>query len=185
MHFLEYYYQIVIKYDFINKFFYKSNENIPKLKKIILNFECKNFKIKLFAATLLFLELVTTKSSVITNAKNLNLFIKIQKGQPTGCKIILTKYKMYQLLLKIVIEVIPKFKNFLRLKINKKNSNSFSFRLSNNFIVFYEPKEHFSLINNISNLHITLVANTKTQYELFYLLKSFKLPIIVMRRISG
>lgn len=177
MNFLEYYYQTIIKYDLINKFLYKSTKEIPKLKKIILHFECRNLKIKEFAATLLTLELTTLKPATITNAKKPNLFIKIQKGQPIGCKIILTKTFMYLFLDKFFMYIIPKLKNFLKFKRTKIDINSFSFKLYNNSIVFAFLQENFNLLTKISDLQITLVTNTKTQNELFFLLKSLKLPI--------
>jgi ribosomal protein L5 len=52
MHYLEIYYKTVIKYDLINKFNYKNIKELPKLKKIVLNFKTKNFKAKTFATTL-------------------------------------------------------------------------------------------------------------------------------------
>ena len=88
MHFFEYYYFNIIKYDLINKFSYKNIDELPKIKKIILNFKNKNIKIKNFAASLLALKLMTSKRGVITKTKKPNLFLKIQKGKPTGYKII-------------------------------------------------------------------------------------------------
>ena len=43
---LENYYRKIIKYDFINKFYYVNVNEIPCIKKIILNFGCKNIEIK-------------------------------------------------------------------------------------------------------------------------------------------
>lgn len=177
MHFLEYYYETIIKHDLMNKFLYKSTKDIPELKKIILYFECKNFKIKDFVATLLALEILSTRSAIIANAKTTNLFIKIQKGQPIGCKVVLTKTAMYSFLMMFCIEIIPKIKNFLQFKRIKHDINSFSFKLHNNDIVFSNLQEHFDLLTKISDLQITLVTNTKTQNELFFLLKSLKLPL--------
>ena len=87
MHFLEYYYKTVIKYDFINTFFYHNLNEIPKLKKIILNFECKNLTIKSFVTILLTLELISSKKASITKAKIPNLFLKIQKANQLVVKL--------------------------------------------------------------------------------------------------
>lgn len=97
MHFLEHYYKTVVKYDLITKFKYKTSKEIPQLKKIILNFNCRNLELKLFAATILSLKLITLKRNIkITNSKFPNLLLKIQRGQPVGCKIILNRFYMYQ-----------------------------------------------------------------------------------------
>lgn len=178
MHFLEYYYKTIVKYDLINKFTYETSKEIPRLKKIILNFNCKNFGLKSFAATILSLKLITFKRNIkITNSKFPNLLLKIQQGQPVGCKIILTKFHMYQFVSSILLEIISKIPVLLTLNMSKKTPNYCSFRLLNNDLTFDNLKEHFNLINNISDLHITVITNSKTQNELFFLLKSFKIPV--------
>ena len=77
MHFLEYHYKKVVRYDLINKFQYTNIDELPQIKKIIINFGCKDFKIKNFAATLLALELITTQRGIVTKTKTPNIFIKI------------------------------------------------------------------------------------------------------------
>ena len=57
MNILEYYYEKVIKYDLLNKFFYIQSKDLPKLTKIVLNFGCKSFEIKKLASSLLALKL--------------------------------------------------------------------------------------------------------------------------------
>jgi ribosomal protein L5 len=44
MYFLKNYYQSVIQYDLVNKFQYENLQNLPKLQKIVLNFQHKDFK---------------------------------------------------------------------------------------------------------------------------------------------
>lgn len=99
MDFYTNYYKQIIKQDLINKFKCKNNKTIPKFVKITLNFGCKNFTIQKFATTMLALELLTFKKSSITHAKTPNVLLKIQKGQPAGCKVILKKKKCFLLLL--------------------------------------------------------------------------------------
>jgi large subunit ribosomal protein L5 len=177
MHFLEHYYKNVVKYDLINKFIYKNISELPELKKIILNFGSKNTKIKNFAASLLALELITTKKGVITKTKKPNLFLKIQKGKPAGCKVVLNKTSMYNFLNKILIEIIPNVKDFIKFKSEYKNYNNFSLNLSNKELTFFELKEHYHLSKTLHYLNITIVTNSKTQKELFFLLKSLNLPL--------
>ena len=178
MHFLEYHYTKVIQYDLINKFQYTNINELPQIKKIIINFGLKDFKIKNFAATLLALELITTQQGVVTRTKTPNIFIKIQKGQPTGCKIILKKTIMYNFLSKLLIEIFPNLKKLLQFKINKKTSKNFSFILPKSLLIFNELKEHYNLYNLLSNLDVTIITTTRTHKELFFLLKSFQLPFI-------
>lgn len=177
MHFLEYYYKNVIKYDLINKFSYKNINELPKIKKIILNFGNKNTKIKTFTTALLALKLVTKKLGIITKTKKPNLFLKIQKGKPAGCKVILKKHLMYSFLNKILMEITPNIKNFLIFKTKYKNITNFSFDLDNKKLKFVELTEHYHLSKTLSNLNITIVTNSKTSKELFFLLRSFNFPI--------
>jgi len=178
MHFLEHYYKTIVKYDLINKFTYETSKEIPQLKKIVLNFNCKTLELKSFAATILSLKLITLKRNAnITNSKFPNLLLKIQQGQPVGCKIVLTRSYMYQFVCSILLEIISKISIVLILNISKKNINYCSFKLSNNHLIFDNLKEHFNVVNHISDLHVTVTTDSKTQDELFFLLKSFKIPV--------
>lgn len=175
---LENYYKQVIKYDLINKFFYNQLKDIPELKKIILNFGCKSFEIKNIAASLLSLELITTRKGIITKSKRANILLKIRKGYPVGCIVILTKGEMYQFFFKLLTEVFPNLKDFKGIKASKNLKNkSFSLTLLD-LINFKELEKQFYLFTNLPPLNIILVTNTKTRKELMYLLNSFKIPFV-------
>jgi large subunit ribosomal protein L5 len=179
MNILEHYYEKIIKYDLINKFSYTNLRELPKLKKIVVNFGCKSFDIKHLASALLALELITTKRGSLTKSKRANILLKIRKGHPVGCALILKKSDMYQFFFKLLSEVFPNSKDFKGIHSNYKKSDktSFSFTLKE-LIAFEELGSHFYLFNKLPSLNITLITNTKTQKELFYLLNSFKLPLI-------
>lgn len=175
MQFLQYYNEKIIKYDFINKFKYKNTTEIPKLQKIILNFGCKNFTMQKFAITFLALEIITTKKGSITTAQKPNILLKIQKGQPAGCKVTLKKKSMYNFLSKLLLDILPKLKNFIGLKIVIK-THSFFFQLSNNEIQLKEFEEQYPLFSNLPKLDINFLTNSKNQEELLFLIKSLKFP---------
>lgn len=179
MNILEYYYKKVIKYDLINKFYYNNLKELPKLKKIILNFGCRTSEIKVLAASIQALNLISQKhNSSITYSKHTNIFLKIRKGQPIGCKIILEKKHMYHFFLKLLIEIFPVLKDFKGINVNKNNNiKSLSFTIKE-LITFKELETHFYLFNNVPPLNITLVTNTKNKKELIFLLNSFKIPLI-------
>jgi len=178
MNLLENYYKKVIRYDLINKFFYYDLNDIPELKKIILNFGCKNFALKTIASSLLALELITTKQGTITKAKRANILLKVRKGHPVGCLVVLKKIKMYNFFLKLLTEVFPNLKDFKGINISKKlKGNSFSLTLTD-LINFKELEKQFYLFTNLPPLNIILVTNTKTRKELLYLLNSFKMPFL-------
>lgn len=179
MNILENYYKKVIQYDLINKFSYTNLNDIPQLKKIILNFGCKNFEIKNILSALLSLELITMKSGSLTKSKRSNVLLKIRKGYPVGCTVVLRKHKMYWFFFKLLSEVFPNLKSFKSLSVSKKlGKTSFSFTLKD-LIHFKELENQFYLFINLPPLNIILVTNTKTKQELLYLLTSFKLPLIL------
>jgi large subunit ribosomal protein L5 len=95
MFFFETYVHKIISYDLINTFFYRNLIEIPKLKKITLNFGYQKSNFKHLVSSLLALEFITSKKGKITTSKHLNVFLKIKKGNPVGCKIILKKSTMY------------------------------------------------------------------------------------------
>jgi|SRR5210317_103792 len=179
MNILENYYQKVIRYDLINKFNYANLKDLPKLKKIILNFGCKSFELKTIASALLSLELITTKRGSLTTAKRSNILLKIRKGHPVGCVVVLKKTQMYDFFLKLLVEVFPKLKVFNGINTKKKvEKTSFSFTLKD-LISFKELEKQFYLFINLPPLNITFITNSQSKRELFYLLESFKLPILV------
>lgn len=110
MFFFERYFHTVIKYDLINTFFYQSSTEIPKLEKIILNFGYKNPNFRYIISSLLALEFISFEKGNITRSNDLNVFLKIKKGNPVGCKITLKKKTMYFFYLKLIIFILSKTK---------------------------------------------------------------------------
>ena len=177
MNFLKIYNKKIIKYDLINKFVYKNCKTLPKLTSIILNFGCKNFNIKKFATTLLALEVLTLKKSTLsTQRKNINISLKIQKGQPAGCVITLRKKEIKIFLTKLHSEVLPKIKNFLGLKFQTKTS-TFYFQLFNNELNVAEFEYHYPLFSNLPNLNVHVFTTAKNRRELLFLATSLKFPL--------
>lgn len=171
------YYKKIIKYDLLNKFNYKNVNQIPKIKKIILNFDCKSFDIKKLAITILTLELISMKKGTVTKSKGVSINLKIRKGHPVGCKVILTKKKMEFFLLKLLNKIFPELKNFKGLIHKNNNTNSLSFSIKD-LINFNELNSNFYLFTNLPTLNITIVCDTYTTKELNYFVNSLKIPLI-------
>lgn len=172
------FYNKTIKYDIINKFNYKKINNLPKIKKIILNFGCKTAEIKQLTSSLLALELISNQKGILTKTKLANLFLKIKKGNPTGCKVTLRKKKMFNFITKININIFPRLKNFNGFSFNSRTKkNTFSYDINETFS-FYELEKQYYLFNNLSKLNVTIVTDCNTKKELTFLLKSFQLPIV-------
>ena len=178
MHFLTKFYNKNLKYELINKFIYNKSSKIPELKKIILNFGCKTADLKQLSSSLLAIEFITNNKGVMTKTKKSNILFKIRKGNPTGCKIVLSKFNAYNFISKLIVEIFPRLKNFSGFNSYKKiKKNAVSYDLHETF-TFKELENHYYLFNNLSRLNITIVTNTKNQEEMLFLLKSLQLPII-------
>ena len=175
MQFIENFYIKTVLYDLINKFNYKTSKKIPKIKKMVLNFSCKNNDIKYLSTSLLALELITNQKGKMTNTKKSNVLLKIRKGNPVGCKVTLRKKRLITFFSKLIVEIFPKLKNFDGFIINKKN-NSYSYKLRDPF-AFPELEEHYYLFNTLAALNITIVTNTETKEELKFILNSLKFPL--------
>ena len=177
MHYLTKFYNKNLKYELINKFTYNKTNTIPQLKKIILNFGCKTADLKQLSSSLLALEFITNKRGFMTKTKKSNILFKIRKGNPTGCKVVLSKFSAYNFMSKLITEIFPKLKNFSEYYSYKKmKKNAFSYNLHETF-TFKELENHYYLFNNLSKLNITIVTNTKNKEEMIFLLKSLQLPI--------
>jgi large subunit ribosomal protein L5 len=175
MNFLLNFYLKTYKYDLINRFPYNHTKNLPKLKKIVLNFECKTTELKRLTSALLAVELITNQRGVLTTAKQSDIVLKIRKGNPTGCKITLQKNNMFHFLTKLIVEITPKLKNFNGFKVNRKlKKNMFSYELRDTF-VFPELENNYYLFNNLPKLGMTIVTTSKKKEELLYMLRLIKL----------
>ena len=175
MNLFQIYYKQIIKQDLTNKFIFSNNKKIPKLKKITLNFGCKNMTIQKFTTTMLALEIISLKKGAITTTKKPNVILKIQKGQPTGCKVNLKGHQIYLFLTKLYLEIIPKLKNFRGFKIEKQVFNFF-FQIPTNEIVLKEFEEQYPLFSNLPSLDVNILTTTSNPKELIFLAKAMKLP---------
>lgn len=175
MNLIQSYYKRVIKQDLTNKFIFINNKKIPKLKEITLNFGCKNMTIQKFATTMLALEIISLKKGTITVTKKPNVILKIQKGQPAGCKVKLKNNQLYLFLTKLHLEIIPKLKNFRGFQIEKQIFNFF-FQIPGNEIILKEFEDHYPLFSNLPTLDINIFTTTKNAKELMFLAKAIKLP---------
>lgn len=177
MNILNNYNEEIVKYDLINKFNYNKINDIPYFKKIILDFNCKNFEIKKISPAILALELIANKKGVLTKAKKANVLLKIRKGNPVGCSVVIRKSHMFNFFYKIVNDILPILKNFKGIYLKKKNSNnSLTFNLKE-LIHFSNLEINFYFFENLPSLNVTIVTNTKNLKEFNYLLRSFKIPI--------
>lgn len=175
MSFFEAYNRKIIKYDLVNTFIYRNLMQMPKLEKIILNFGYPKSKLKNLISGLLALEFLSSKKGEITKSKHLNIFLKIKKGNPVGCKIVLKKSIMNLFYLKLMTSIFPKIKRpqTQSFRADFKWAKSVSFQLKNP-LLFAELENQFQFFKDTPKLGITLTTSARSMEELSFLLKSIK-----------
>nr|YP_009186113.1 ribosomal protein L5 [Skeletonema marinoi]ALO71441.1 ribosomal protein L5 [Skeletonema marinoi] len=175
MFFLDAYFYNIVKYDLVNTFFYQNIEQIPKFEKIILNFGYQKSSFKHLISGLLALEFVSSRKSKLTKSKYLNVFLKIKKGSPVGCKIVLKKTCDVFFYLKLITSIFPKIKysQSAHTKQSLKSIKSISIQLKTP-LIFTELENQYQFFKDIPKLDITLVTTSKSQNELFFIFKSIK-----------
>ncbi len=177
MHFLENFYSKTLKYNLTNKFIYNRTYKLPRLKKIILNFGLKTTDLKQLSSNLLILELIVNQKGILTKTKKPNILLKLQKGNPVGCKITLRKDNLYNFFGRIIVEILPKSKNLKNFNLTQKlKKNAFSYEVYNIFN-FSELENYYYFLSNLFKLDISIITTTKSKKELIFLLKSFQFPL--------
>lgn len=171
MRLFEKYYKNVIKYDLIQKFKYKSINDVPKIKSIIFNIGCKTSDFKKLTTSFLSLQLLTKKKGRILISKKPNILLKIRKGDPIGCEIVLRKTSMFKIL-SYTIHILLNFKHFFFKKVKQTKSVTFCFE---NPLFFNILEQNFGFFNNLDKINITINTNSSNNKELLFLLNSLKI----------
>ena len=177
-------YLTVIQKDLLLKFYYKIPiKRLPGINKVILsfNFKTSSFSLKTLMLMVIALEILTNKKSTFIISKEFNLVLKIKKGQPIGCKIILKK-KHAVFFLKTLVS---NDNNSLlyNSKINQKNGTSYinSLAFSNLNLFKFNQKlleDNYHIFRILPKLNILLISRDSVHpYELLFLLHSYKFKI--------
>ena len=171
-----YYYKTIITQDLINKFNYKTYNHIPYIKKMTLNIGWKQPETRNLLASLLAIELITSQKAVPTRIKNLDLSLKIKKGLPTGCKVTLRSYRIYEFTFRLTSEILPRLNQINDFNYKKlSNLKSLTFSLTE-LLNFTELETNYFYFKNIAKLDVTITLKANQFNEVYFLLKSLKFP---------
>ena len=177
MVFLKEYYSNILQYEFINKFSYSNINKLPKFKSIFLTFDLKKHDLKTLIDNLIALELLSSVNGFLIPSKVSKISLKIRKGTPVGCKVILRKKKLFRFLYKLLNTVVISGLNNNTISIQKKKGFKFSFKISN-VLLFSELEENYSFFKKISGLNIVFITNSSSKKEILYLLNSYKIRFL-------
>ena len=175
MHFLDSYNKNVVKYDLINKFNFVNSNKIPCIECINLKFSFKKYEFKSLISALIALELITGQKSTFITSKTFNVSLKIQKGDPVGCKLVLRKKKMHNFL----YQLLNRFelnKKILK-NLGENNFSFYSFKIKN-VLSFNQLEKNYVFFKNLHNLHVGIVFSPNLNFKKFkFLLKSYKILV--------
>ena len=175
MHFLNYYNKNIVQYDLINKFKYKNIKVLPKLKSIIVQFCFKKYELKNLLTSLAALQFITNKKGVIIKSKTANISLKVRKGYPVGCKVILRHTDLNYFLEKLInnFTISNKILNLTKIK-----TNSFLFKITS-ILNFVELENNYRFFNKLNSaLNLCICTTTSDPKQLIFLLKSYKIKIL-------
>ncbi len=157
-------------------FNYKSNMEVPKLDKIVINIGVGDaaHNSKFLDGAMADLETITNQKPVTTKAKKAIAGFKIRAGQAIGCKVTLRGEKMYNFLDKLISITLPRVRDF-------RGISSKAFDGKGNYTLGIKEQLIFSEIEyddvvKARGMDIIFVTTAKTDEEAKALLTGFGLP---------
>lgn len=136
---------------------------IPKIKKITLNFTYKaviNDKKSIIPA-LVSLQLISGQKLKLTIAHKSIAGFKIRKNQLIGCKADLRNMFLYNFLEKLITIILPRIRNFNGIKIHYLDEKAHVSVGIPEILVFFELENYFEFFELLKGLDITIVTNVK------------------------
>jgi len=165
-----------IKAQLRQEFGYKSEMQVPKLEKIVINMgvgEATSDQKKLDAAVAE-LAVIAGQRPVKTVAKKAIAGFKIRAGLPIGCKVTLRKARMYEFLDRLVTIALPRVRDFRGIQGKGFDGRgNFAMGLKEQIIF---PEINYDRVDQVRGMDIQFVTSAETDAEAKALLKAFDLP---------
>ncbi len=162
---LKTYYEEQVVPRLIETFKYKNIMQVPKLKKIVLNFGLGEaiHNIKILDSAVEELKIIAGQRPVVTRAKKSIAAFKLRQGMPIGCMVTLRRRRMYDFYNKLVNITLPRVRDFRGLS-GKALDGHGNYTLGiKEHIIF--PEIDYDKIDKIKGLNITVVTTAQTDEE--------------------
>ena len=158
------------------QFGYKSQMEVPRISKIVLNMgvgEAIGDK-KILENAAADMTKISGQKPIVTKARKAIAAFKIREGYPIGCMVTLRENRMYEFLDRLVSIALPRVRDFRGV-----SGRSFDGRGNFNMgvkeqIIF--PEIEYDKIDVIRGMNITIATTAKTDAEAKALLAAFKFP---------
>ncbi len=173
---LQEHYRAVVVNDLTKKFGYKSNMEVPRIQKVVVNMgvgEAVGDK-KIMDNAISDLEKIVGQKPAIRLARKSIATFKIRKGYPVGCMVTLRGQRMFEFLDRLISVAIPRIRDFRGI-----SARSFDGRGNFNMgvkeqIIF--PEIDYDKIDALRGMNITITTTAKTDEEARALLAAFNFP---------
>ena len=173
---LQEHYRSVVVNDLTKKFGYKSNMEVPRIQKVVVNMgvgEAVGDK-KIMDNAISDLEKIVGQKPAIRLARKSIATFKIRKGYPVGCMVTLRGQRMFEFLDRLISVAIPRIRDFRGI-----SARSFDGRGNFNMgvkeqIIF--PEIDYDKIDALRGMNITITTTAKTDEEARALLAAFNFP---------
>jgi large subunit ribosomal protein L5 len=177
MSFFEYYYDNILKHEFLTKYFYKNVYQLPKIEKVVLSFTLSQTSLKGLLPLISALTILSSQKPSLTTSKRVYVHLRVKSGLPTGCKVDIRGKRKFFFLEKIIFSILPRLKEF---SMNfRKDIVSLSVL---NLFVFKEIEKDYEYFPNLPKLNIHLVMKVNNQREVFDFLAAFRFPLQKTRK---
>ncbi len=157
-------------------FNYKNINQVPRLKKIVLNIglgeATQNAKIIDYA--LEHLKMIAGQKPVVTRAKKSISNFKLKEGAPIGVAVILRRQMMYEFFDRLVNVALPRVRDFRGVP-GKGFDGRGNYTMGVKEQLIF-PEIHYDMVEKILGMNITIVTDAKSNEEGKSLLKLMGMP---------
>ncbi|HEV7371920.1 50S ribosomal protein L5 [Arenibaculum sp.] len=175
---LKKHYVDVVRPQLRTEFEYKSDMQVPRIEKIVINMGVGEGTSdgKKVTAAVSDLTAIAGQKPVVTRARKSIAQFKLREGMPVGCKVTLRQERMYEFLDRLINIALPRVRDFRGVSGNSFDGRgNYSMGLKEQ-IVF--PEIDYDKIDEIRGMDIIIVTSAKTDQEAKALLKGFSMPFV-------
>ena len=158
------------------KYNYKTNMEIPKLEKIVVNIGVGDATTnsKLLDAAVNDLTAITGQKPVITKAKKSIAGFHVREGQSIGCKVTLRGENMYNFMDKLISIGLPRVRDFRGISPRAFDGRG-NYTLGIKEQLIFSEIEYDNVVK-VRGMDIVFVTTAKTNEEAFDLLNELGMP---------
>ena len=174
---LEQEYDKIIRPNLMKEFGLKNINQVPKLKKIVLNMGLGEDVIKdkkKIESAIEDLKLISGQMPIVTKSKKAIANFKIKENMPIGCKVTIRKKRMYEFVDRLINIALPRAKDFRGLSSKSfDGEGNYTFGVKEHIIF---PEINFDKVDRIRGMDITLSTNGDNKKISYALLKAMNFP---------